>query len=73
MEDAAVDVLALSLASFCTGVVDAVVVSVFVGVAGSVKLCLCVFSVLEEFLFEIPKLVLLLVFFVFSVLSVFSV
>ena len=72
MKDAAVDGLALSLASFCTGVVDAVV-SVFVGVAESVKLCLSVFSVLEEFLFEIPKLVLLLVFFVFSVLSVFSV
>ena len=75
-EDAAVDGLALSLASFCDDVVDAVVsvvVSVFVGVAGSVKLCLSVFSVLEEFLFEIPKLVLLLVFFVFSVLSVFSV
>ena len=60
--------LALSLASFCTGVVDAVVpvvVSVFVGVAGSVKLCLCVFSVLEEVLFETRKLVLL-----FSVFSV---
>ena len=65
MEEAAVDVLALSLASFCTGVVDAVVVSVFVGVAGSVKLCLCVFSVLEEVLFETRKLVLL-----FSVFSV---
>ena len=58
MKDAAVDGLALSLASFCTGVVDAVV-SVFVGVAGSVKLCLCVFSVLEEFLFETRKLLLL--------------
>ena len=59
MEEAAVDVLALSLASFCTGVVDPVVVSVFVGVAESVKLCLCVFSVLEEFLFETRKLLLL--------------
>ena len=67
-EDAAVDGLALSLASFCDDVVDAVVsvvVSVFVGVAGSVKLCLCVFSVLEEVLFETRKLVLL-----FSVFSV---
>ena len=62
-EDAAVDGLALSLASFCNDVVDAVVVSVVsivVGVAGSVKLCLCVFSVLDEFLFETPKLDLLL-------------
>ena len=65
-EDAAVDGLALGLASFCNAAVDAVVavvvsvVSIVVGVAGSVKLCLCVFSVFEEFLFETRKLALLL-------------
>ena len=56
----------LSLASFCNAVVDAVVVivvsvvSFVVGVAGSVKLCFCVFSVLGELLFETCKLALLL-------------
>ena len=67
-EDAAVGELALLiLESLCNAVVDVVVVvvvvvsvvSIVVGVAGSVRLCLCVFSV-EEFLFvETGKLVLL--------------
>ena len=64
-EDPAVDELALlSLESLCNAVVDVVVavvvsvVSIVVGVAGSVRLCLCVFSV-EEFLLETRKLALL--------------
>ena len=64
-KDAAVGELALLiLESLCNGVVDVVVavvvsvVSIVVGVAGSVRLCLCVFSV-EEFLFKTRKLILL--------------